>query len=230
VPAPPLLILFDVDGTLLMTSDPLMGQAVVETLEKLYAVALPADAIERVDHAGQTNKRIARLVLHAAGLDDEAVDARLDAWCVRSAERYLELLAGASTGDWQARPGSVDVLAALQEQGHRLALLTGNPEQAARARMERLGLARFFREGEGAFGCDGETRGALIDLARRRAGHWPAARTVEVGDTYRDVETAHAAGVRSVVFASGRVSRERLAEADALVETMPELLAVLETL
>ena len=35
---------------------------------------------------------------------------------------------------------------------HR-ALLTGNPEAVARARMKRLGLDTFFPDGEGAFGC-----------------------------------------------------------------------------
>lgn len=126
------------------------------------------------------------------------------------------------------RPGSAEALEALQERGTLLALLTGNPEPVARARMERLGLARFFPAGQGGFGCDGETRAELIELARRRAGGWPADRTVEVGDTSRDVETAHAAGVRSIVIDSGGVDRTCLASADAVVETMDELLGALE--
>jgi phosphoglycolate phosphatase len=223
----PLLILFDVDGTLFMTPDPLMGRAVVETLEEVYGVTLPADAIDRVDHAGQTTKRIGRLVLEAAGLDGEAVDAHLEAWCPRVGERYLELLADASTAGWEARPGTAEALAALRDQGARLALLTGNPEPVARTRMERLGLGEFFPTGQGGFGCDRELRNALIHLARERAGDWPASRTVEVGDTCRDVETAQTAGVRSVAFASGRVGRERLGRADAVVETMPELVGIL---
>ncbi|MDX6487319.1 MAG: phosphoglycolate phosphatase [Gaiellaceae bacterium] len=223
-----LLVLFDIDGTLLLTHDPLMGQAVVETLEEAYAVSLPADAIDRVDHAGQTAKRIARLVLYDAGLDEEAIDAHLDPWCARSAARYLELLAAGSTADWRAAPGADETLRALREKGHRLALLTGNPEPAARARMERLGLAGFFPPGQGGFGCDGEARAALIDVARRRAGGWSAGHTVEVGDTCRDVGTAHDAGARSVAIASGRVERARLAAADAVIASLEELPAVLE--
>ena len=68
-PSKPLLLLFDVDGTLFLTPDPLVGRAVVETLQEVYGVALPADAIDRVDHVGQTTKRIGRLVLEAAGLE-----------------------------------------------------------------------------------------------------------------------------------------------------------------
>jgi phosphoglycolate phosphatase-like HAD superfamily hydrolase len=66
--------------------------------------------------------------------------------------------------------------------------------------MERLGLARFFPPGQGGFGCDAEERSALIDIARRRAGSWTAARTVVVGDTPRDGEAAREAGVRSILF------------------------------
>jgi phosphoglycolate phosphatase-like HAD superfamily hydrolase len=222
-------VLFDVDGTLFLTDDPLFGRSAIETLEEIYDLALPEDAIQHVDHAGQTSKRIARLVLSGAGLDDRSIDAHIDAWCACSAERYIELLAS-STAGWRARPGSAKALTVLADRGMRLALLTGNPEPVARARMERLGLARFFPEAQGAFGCEGERRAELLALARRRAGGseaWPANRTIEVGDTCRDVESAHAAGIRSVAIASGRVERERLEPADAVIGAMPELTEVL---
>ena len=64
--------------------------------------------------------------------------------------------------------------------------------------MERLGLERFFPPGEGAFGCDTESRVELIELARARAGGWPAEATVELGDTRRDAESARAAGIRAI--------------------------------
>ena len=64
------LALFDVDGTLFLTHDPLAGTALRETLEERFDVELPKDAIERVDHAGQTSLRIARLVLGQAGVDE----------------------------------------------------------------------------------------------------------------------------------------------------------------
>jgi phosphoglycolate phosphatase-like HAD superfamily hydrolase len=93
--------------------------------------------------------------------------------------------------------------------------------------MERLGLAEFFPAGQGAFGCDRERRSALIRLAQERAGGWPDGRTVEIGDTARDVETAETADVRSVAFVSGRVHPAQLDRADAVVETMPELVSAL---
>jgi beta-phosphoglucomutase-like phosphatase (HAD superfamily) len=58
-----LLVLFDVDGTLFLTHDPLAGEAMSETLEERFDVALQPDAADRVDHLGETTLRIARLVL-----------------------------------------------------------------------------------------------------------------------------------------------------------------------
>jgi phosphoglycolate phosphatase-like HAD superfamily hydrolase len=96
--------------------------------------------------------------------------------------------------------------------GDHLALLTGNPEPVARARLERLGLARFFPAGQAAFGCERESRGELIALARARAGDWPAERTVEVGDTAVDVSSAREAGIRSLRVGAGTSLTDALAQ------------------
>ena len=88
----------------------------------------------------------------------------------------------------------------------------------ARTRLERLGLARFFPPGEGAFGCEAEERGALLELARMRAGDWPASATAEIGE---DVSTAKAAGFRSIAVSSPRTrDRAELAGADVIVDDM----------
>jgi phosphoglycolate phosphatase-like HAD superfamily hydrolase len=217
-----LLVLFDLDGTLFLTDDPLVGRAVRETLDERYGVVLPEDAIERVDHAGQTSLRIGRLVLRAAGLDDRTIDAGLGSWCARFTARYLELLAGADTSGWRAAAGADEALAGLVGSRLRVALLTGNPEPVARARLERLGLERFFRPGEGAFGCEAESRTELIDLARERAGDWPRTATVEVGDTGRDSASAHSAGIRSILVrsAGGPTGGEK--DADAVCADLRE--------
>ena len=194
-----LLVLLDVDGTLFLTDDPLAGVALRETLGSSYGVELPEDAVDHVDHAGQTSLRIARLVLRDAGVEDEQITRGLATWCPTFAARYCELLAAADTSGWRAAPHAGDALERLAGAGHRLALLTGNPEPMARARMRRLRLERFFPDGQGAFGCDAEARTELIRIARERAGGWPADATVEIGDTPRDASTAHEAGVNSIV-------------------------------
>ena len=89
--------------------------------------------------------------------------------------------------------------------------------------MERLGLAELFPRGQGAFGCERENRIELFDLARERAGNWPARRTVGVGDTPLDVSSAHAAGCRSVAVTTGNYGREELDAADVVIANLGEL-------
>jgi phosphoglycolate phosphatase len=194
----PLLALFDVDGTLFLTHDPISSEALLPSLRELYQVDPPEDAVERLEHPGQTSQRIARKVLRAEGLSDDTIDEHLGEWCKRFTERYLALLVDADTSDWQVAPHAAEALSRLVEAGVHRALLTGNPEPMARARMRRLGLERFFPDGQGAFGCDAEERSALVEIARERADGWPVERTVAVGDTPRDVSSAHAAGIRVV--------------------------------
>jgi phosphoglycolate phosphatase len=223
-----LLALFDLDGTLFLTHDPVSGRALVATLEQIYGVEVPADAPANVEHRGLTAKRIARNVLRAQGVADAVVDERLDQWCAAFAGRYLELLAGADTSDWQARPGAAQALARLEGEGVRVALVTGNPEPMARARLRRLGLADFFPPGEGAFGCEAEQRAALLELARMRAGDWPAAATAEIGDTREDVVTAKAAGFQSIAVSSPRTrGRAELAGANVIVDDMEGIVRAL---
>ena len=191
----------------------------------MWGLELPPDAIGKVDHPGQTAQRITRLVLEAAGMNDEKINGSLPRWCELVSGRYLELLDEVDTSHWQAAPGAPETLEELAGRA-RVVLLTGNPEPIARARMERIGLARFFPPGQGAFGCDAENRVDLIRIARVRAGDVPAEQTWAVGDTPRDVEGAHAAGIRCVGITLGRFGRDDLAEADAVVERFPDLLRV----
>ena len=212
-----MLVLFDVDGTLLLSHDALVGEAMVRAARELFGVEVDVEAIA----PGETALRQGReLGLPESGL------AR---WCTRVGERYVELLAEADTGGWRTPDGVEATLTDVARLG-KLALLTGNPEPMARARMERLGLARFFARGEGAFGCEAEDRRRLIELARERTGGWPAEDTVAVGDTPLDVAGAHAAGIRVVAVESHRFGAEALAGADARISalaSLPEALSAL---
>jgi phosphoglycolate phosphatase-like HAD superfamily hydrolase len=215
-----MLVLFDVDKTLFMTSDPLMGRATTDAIEAVWGIPLPRDAIRSVNHPGQTATRITRELLRADGLTDDEITPLLDKWCAEASSRYLELLADADTSQWAAAEGAAEVLPQIE---HR-ALLTGNPEPVARARMERIGLAELFPAGQGAFGCEAEERADLIAIARRKAGDWPSEDTVAVGDTPADIQGARAAGIKVVGFG------EDLEDADAVIERMAELPAALQKL
>ena len=209
------LVLFDVDKTLFLASDPLMGEATTDAIEDVWGLKLPGEAIRSVNHAGQTATRITREMLRLERLSDDEIDRGLARWCEEASVRYLELLEEADTSDWRSPEGTAEALARIE----RRALLTGNPELVARARMEKLGLAEFFPRGQGAFGCDAEDRADLIDIARTRAGDWPRERTVAVGDTEADVNGAREAGIHVIGFGPDPA----LAEADSVIQQMADL-------
>jgi phosphoglycolate phosphatase len=192
------LALFDVDGTLFLTSDPLLGESLAG------ALGVP-NRLRELDHAGRT------IAWQARGLLDGADPP--DGWCARVERRYEEHLG--DTAHWQAPDGTAEALAALAEAGVRLALLTGLPERIAHLRMERVGLDGFFVAERGAFGCETEDRVELVRLALRRANVAPE-RAVAVGDTIHDVAAAHGAGVAAIAF-RGQI------EAEAVIEEMAEL-------
>jgi phosphoglycolate phosphatase len=221
-----LLLLLDVDGTLFLTDDPLVGEATAEAARDVWGIDLPPGCLAEPMHDGGLARAQMREIARRAGVPEPEIDSGLPRWCARHAELYLARLAETDTSAWQAAPRAEETLRELQAHAH-LALLTGNAEPIARSRMERLGLARFFPEGQGAFGCDAESRAHLIELARERAGEWPAEDTVAVGDTPADVAGAHAAGIR-VVGVHG--DPDALAGADVRIRSLSSLPEALSSL
>jgi phosphoglycolate phosphatase-like HAD superfamily hydrolase len=214
-------VLFDVDGTLLLTHDEIYVEASRLALEAVYGIYA-----EGPDVPGDTASAHIRRALRTVDVPEEEIDAGLPRWCVAFSGLYLRLLEAADTSHWRPGPHAAEAAAAVEH----CALLTGNPPAVAHARMERLGLAEFFPRGQGAFGCERENRIELFDLARERAGSWPRERTIAVGDTPLDVSSAHAAGCHCIGVTTGRYGREALADADGVIADLGELEAALAAL
>jgi phosphoglycolate phosphatase-like HAD superfamily hydrolase len=195
----------------------------VESVHEVWGHELTDQSFARAEHRpGETAMQGLRHLLLGEGLERAAIDALLARWCTVFSERYVPLLERAPTPHWRAAPGAEETLGELART-HDLALLTGNPEPVARARLTRLGLDRFFAAGTGAFGCEAEERADLVVLARRRAGDLPLSEIALVGDTPRDVEGAHAAGIRAIAVTTGEYGRDDLAAADAVLTALDEL-------
>jgi phosphoglycolate phosphatase-like HAD superfamily hydrolase len=208
------LVLFDIDGTLLLTHDEVYVEASRTALLSIFGTAPEGPTVP-----GDTATAHVRRALTGAGIAADTIDAGLPEWCKAFSAEYVRLLADADTSHWELGPYSEQAIVAAEKR----ALLTGNPPAVARARMERLGLANLFRDGQGAFGCEREDRVELFGLARERAGGWPPAQTVAVGDTPLDVSSAHTAGCRCIAVTTGAYGREELADADVVIETLAEL-------
>ena len=190
------LVLFDIDGTLLDGATRGAGEAMTAALKEVHGV--DTDSIRtHIPTAGRTDGEIARAILLDAGVSAERVDALAD----RVRDRYCEWCARLFPDDLSGcvLPGVRELLDWLTEQGGvKLALLTGNYEPVARLKVTRAGLGRAFASGQGAFGSDAEDRTALPEIARRRARYT----RVTMAARGHDPDRRHAAGHRACT--SGR--------------------------
>ncbi|MEA2340156.1 MAG: phosphoglycolate phosphatase [Solirubrobacteraceae bacterium] len=213
-----MLLLFDIDGTLLLTASGEHREALHDGVREVYGVDVPD---EYVATAGRTDRAIARSILELAGLDGARIDQDADAWCAASCRAFARRCPPELRG--AVAPGAVAALEELRAAGHELSLVTGNLEPIARLKLDRAGLGSFFPAGQGGFGSDREDRGALPDLARERAGGRPRAAAAVVGDTPLDIACARADGVRCIAITTGPYTAAELREADAIVDHLGEV-------
>ena len=217
-----MLLLFDIDGTLLLKATAAHVAAVLEALREVYGVSDPP----KVEAAGRTDYEIARNVCLLEGVTAARFDAGREDFRIACVAAYARLCPD-DLSEFVA-PGVTDVLDALAKRDDtRLALLTGNLEPIARLKIGRAGLGHFFEPGQGGFGSDHEDRTELPAIARRRAGHYPRAKTVVIGDTPRDIACARADGVRCIAVATGPFGPDELAKADVVLRSAHELLDAL---
>jgi phosphoglycolate phosphatase-like HAD superfamily hydrolase len=223
------LLLFDLDGTLLEGTTQPVAEAMRAALREVHGIDTSLIRT-RIETAGRTDGEIARAILLDAGVSTERIDALADSVresCCRWAARLLP-------DDLSAAllPGVSELLDWLSEQPDvMLGPLTGNYEPIARLKLARAGVATAFSPGQGAFGSDAEDRAALPAIARRRAGTtgtpYPRERTIVIGDTPRDIACARADGVRCVAVASGSSTSDALAGADVVARDARELRLIL---
>ena len=225
-----MLLLFDVDGTLVSGAADAHRDAMHAALRTVHGV--DARAVRGpVAPAGRTDPEIARVILLDAGVSAERIDDRADDVREECCRMYAELCPPDLSHTVLA--GIPELLAWLSEQpGVLLGLLTGNYEPVARLKLARSGIGKYFRAGLGAFGSDDEDRAALPAIARRRAGTvgspYPRHKTIVIGDTPRDIACARADGVGCLAVASGPFPATELSGADAVVPEATALREVLE--
>lgn len=204
-------VLFDIDGTLLVT-----GGAGAVAWQRAFRELHGIDAdIEEHTHAGMTDPEIAGIVFREVIGRDGSEAERAQA--IAGYLSHLEDAVNESTG-YRVMPGIEELLPQLAERGVLLGIVTGNIEPAAHIKLARADLNRFFTFG--GYGSDSADRTELTKRALERggvvsAGPLDLGATIAVGDTPRDVSAGHGAGIRVVGVATGAYTVAQLAEAGA---------------
>lgn len=204
------LVLFDIDGTLLL-SDGAGRRAINRALQEVFGATGPSDY--RFD--GKTDPQIVRELMRLAGHGDEHIDARMQ----RLFDSYVRCLRDELYNPEHRKPytlpGVPQLLDALErESSVILGLLTGNLEAGANAKLEAVGLdPRRFRVG--AYGSDHEHRPELPAIARNRTRKQlgidvRGEAMVVIGDTPADLTCGKSLGASAIGVATGRYSADEL--------------------
>jgi phosphoglycolate phosphatase len=201
-------VLWDIDGTLLYTG----GAGAVawqRAFEDLYGIEAN---IEEHTRSGMTDPEITEIIFEEV-IGKKGTAEEHAAVVVK----YLEYMpeAVAESDGYEVKPGIAEILPRLAEAGIVQGLVTGNVEPAARIKLARGDLDKYFTFG--GYGSDARDRVKVTEKAIERGGEAAGAplelgATIAVGDTPRDVVAGHGAGIRVVGVATGAYS---LAEQEA---------------
>lgn len=215
------LLLFDIDGTLVLTGGAGL-RAMTRAFEEVFHVR---DSID-VPMAGRTDAWIVSQVAARYGfVCDEAALRRFHDCYVAHLAREIHQ-PGPRKGTMPGVRPLLETLAPREDV--YLALLTGNFEEGARLKLEYFDLWRFFPCG--AFGDRALERNGLLKIAMDavRSSGGPEVRPADVvviGDTPLDVAVARAGGARSVAVATGSHGVDALAQtgADAVLADLGDV-------
>ncbi len=207
-----MLVLFDIDGTLLLTRR--AGAAAMhDAAREIFGDSFTMDGIEM---AGRIDPLIWRDMAAANGIDDHAAhhDRFRSVYARHLARRIAE------NNTVTLLPGVAALLDAVEALGGgALGVLTGNYPETGRLKIQAAGVDAD-RFPIAAWGCDGGSRRDLPAVAMRRhreqlgrAIH--PARVVIIGDTPLDVDCAAAAGCRALAVGTGGYAASDLAACGA---------------
>jgi phosphoglycolate phosphatase len=207
----PMLIVFDLDGTLVDSRRDL-ADSTNDVLASYGAAPVSVDEVAGM--VGEGAKVLVERALRAAGLDPDEPDA-----LGRFRDFYDQRLLN-HTRPYDGMPGVLDE---LHRQGHALAVLTNKPQAPSERLIGALGLAHYFQQvigGDTSIARKPEPAG-LHELRQRASAK--AHETWLVGDSMIDVETARRAGVRMCValYGFGQLRGELVLDGTETVVTRP---------
>ena len=188
-------VIFDLDGTLADTSADLLlaGNSAMTAMGYAPQLVLDQDA----STALRGGKAMLRLSLERLG--HGAPEAEIE----RGYPILLAAYGAALDVHTVLYPGVADALEVLRDEGFAVGICTNKPEALAEALMTSLGVRSLFGSLIGADTLPTRKPDAAPFVAAVERAGGDVARSLLVGDTVTDRDTARAAGVPSVLVSFG---------------------------
>lgn len=203
------LILWDIDGTILLVREGLSDELFEQMCEDVYGRSV---SLATFRYGGKTDRAIIHEVAQLAGVEEDEVESGLP----RAMDYIVAgLEARLSEEDITLLPNIRELIEIFDARTDTVqGLLTGNLPGCAGAKLRPFGLERYFKFG--VYGIESRDRTHLGPIALERAiEHMPAPPApkdvIIIGDSVRDVECAHTIGATSIITLTGRTTREELA-------------------
>ena len=218
-----MLVLFDIDGTLLLTGG--LGRKIMQ--EAGLAMLSRAINIDALEFAGRLDPLILTDLLTLNGV--EATEQSLLAMRTHYVDRMTHAIA--DSGQVRVLPGAHELVRAVGElPGVTLGVLTGNYAETGRAKLEAAGwrddafeISVWGDESPNRPHSRDQLPGVAIERCSAARGEaFTGERVVVIGDTVHDVACARAHGCRAVGVSTGNYPSASLAEsgADLVVESL----------
>ncbi len=212
-------IVFDLDGTLVDTIADIAASVDRALSVRNYSLPAPESYPAMV---GWGIRRLVYLALPETDRDEAVVDA--------VAADALRFYAEVPVLHSRPYPGIPDLVADLRRRGLTLAVLTNKPDPVARLVVARLFSDHPFAVVRGDLpGAPRKPDAALTRSVLAELGAEPA-RTLFVGDSVVDVQTAHGVGSRVIGVSWGFRGPEELvaAGADHLVDRADQVVRIID--
>lgn len=202
------LILFDIDGTLLMTKG--FGRE-AKRRAMLEHFGEAGDIVNHV-FGGKTDWLTLVELLEPFGKTAEDIKSKLPAFEETMAKHMREM-----RDDYEAIPipHAMELVKSLQERDDvTVGLVTGNMQKTAEIKLDMAGYdPAWFAVG--AYGNESINRDDLPRLAIQRAEKltgktYDPQQVIVIGDTEADIQAAHAVDATSVAVCTGFVHRDKL--------------------
>ncbi|WP_323763388.1 HAD-IA family hydrolase [Marinovum sp.] len=213
-------VIFDLDGTLADTSGDLLAAA-----NACFRAMGEGDLLGPGDAGTALRGGRAMLLLGMERLGRADDFATIDAWYPRLLEEYGAALHHTTV----LYPGAVEAIGCLQSAGIRTGICTNKPERLADKLLLALGVRDLFGSLVGADTLPVRKPDAAPYRASVERAGGTVDRSLLVGDSVTDRETARAAGVPSVLVTFGPSGDDMAAlEPEHLLEAYADLPGVVE--
>ena len=201
------LVLFDIDGTLIARTK--TRDRWTEVFPSVYGVQVTQDDFG--DYYGKPFQEFLYGILEGKGVQRDEAISGFDRFQEESARIMVEDI---REGTVVLCEGVPFLLEELVRKNFCLGLATGNTRDIAYAKLVKTKLDRYFPVG--GFGDDAVKREEIVRIAINRAeeeyGVFDPQNIYVVGDTEKDIDSAHCVGVRSIAVATGPRTLDYLRE------------------